>query len=184
MGGSRRDNRTPKQRAEASERERMCFELALRGLSIEQIRAEMGYACRQAVYQLLERARRAHVGPAAKSHLKRELRRVDLKLLQLDAIFAGLTRELEVTATGEDSIEVRGGAFVGNVEAAEAAMKCIAEQRKWAEHRCRLLGILKPAEVNVAAGAMVLHVGPMAAKAIGVAPSAPALPETTDGATH
>lgn len=184
-GGSRRDNRTPKQRADNAVRERQCFELARRGLTVEEIRAEMGYAGRQSVHDVLRRAIRAHVGPSAKNHLRRELRRIDLKILQLDAIFAGLTKELEVTVTGDEQIELRGGAFAGNVEAADSAMKCIAEQRKWAEHRCRLLNLLKPGDVNVAAGAMVLHVGPMAAKALGAAPpEGPVHDGTIDGQTH
>lgn len=184
-GGSRRDNRTPKQRADNAVRERQCFELARRGLTVEEIRAEMGYAGRQSVHDVLRRAIRAHVGPAAKNHLRRELRRIDLKILQLDAIFAGLTKALEVTVT-EDAVELRGGAFAGNVEAAEAAMKCIAEQRKWAEHRCRLLNLIKPGDVNVAAGAMILHLGPMAAQALeapdDVMPDDERAP--TDGSTH
>lgn len=181
------DKRTVKQRLDDDARAGQIVEMALRGMTGPAIGAELGI-CRQRVSQILnravDRAAEERVGKPIKRLIRREVRIAELWCQRLDAILAGLTKPAEVLAVGEDSIEIRGAAYDGNVESAEAVIKVSAQYLKWREHVAKLRRLIEPQPINVAAGAMVLHVGPMAAKALGQAPPPPALPETTDGATH
>jgi hypothetical protein len=158
------------------------LELKKRGFTFAAIAVELGYAGKQgaafAVKSAVNRELLTRVRLPARRLIQHELRRCELEFERLDAILAGLVAKKTTKGTAI-------GAFDGHTPTAEAALKVSAERRKWAEHRARLLGIVKPADVNVAAGALVIQVTSEVAAAFDAPAEAPQLPPASlNGSAH
>lgn len=144
------DKRSPAKVMADNAKAGRAVELKNRGWTYDQIAKELGWAGRQgagrAVKSALARHFAATVGAPSERYVRRELRRCEEEFARLDEILKGVAKDAKAIAVGEDGIKFEGGAFDGNIEAAEVALKVSAERRKWAEHRAKLLGLLKNTE--------------------------------------
>jgi hypothetical protein len=181
--------RTTSQLAAVAEKAARALDMRRRGMSLTAIAKELGYRDHAGARYAVNTGLRSLTRAPAERYVRHELRRCELEFERLDAIFAGLVARTAKAGQSDDGTARKGkrdGAFDGNTWAADTALKVSVARLKWAEHRSRLLGLIKPPEVSVAAGALVIQVTPEVAGAFAPPehepPQLPAGP--TDGVSH